>query len=297
MDREIFENDEMRKKFLEKIEEVVPSLRSAILQTDAFQVEDASVTSSLDVDECPHDDVIDDGGQKICCECGLVTDVISFDAEWRYYGANEMRGSKDPARCFNAKISPRGIDSAVGGLPISEAVKKRAEQKYKKIVGEKIVRGLGRKAIVAACVLFAFRELGDIRTSDEVRVLFSLGKKQMSMGLTKYFEKFKEDRTKHIKPEHLIDRIMMLTGVPRSHKPKIIGLLRNVEKGSRVINRSSPQSVASSIIYLYLCMNSELKDKLGMSKSKFAEKILLSDLTIGKISKEAASIVDYILKQ
>ena len=117
----------------------------------------------------------------------------------------------------------------------------------------------------------------------------------MSSGLRKYYEKFPEDRTKHIQPEDLIRRILVLTNIPLNNYRKIVHIAKYLENSSRLLNHSSPQSVASAIVYLYLCMNPELKESLSLSKTKFAELAKLSDITVTKLVKEASKIVGCVV--
>lgn len=238
--------------------------------------------------ECKHDNTIEEDGARICEDCGLQVEMVTYDAEWRYYG--DTKG-KDPSRCHKVKGNEKTIDKVVEKLHLPESIKIATEEKYRKVVGETTARGTGRKAIVAACLLHAYRDKDDIRTVDEIRNLFELSKKDISSGLTKYYEKFPEDRVKHIKPGHLIRHIMSLTGIHISHYRGILALTQYLDHTSSLLSRSGSQSTAAAIVYLYLCLNPEYKEELGLSKTGFAEKVKLSDITIIKLTKEALKII------
>jgi transcription initiation factor TFIIIB Brf1 subunit/transcription initiation factor TFIIB len=256
-------------------------------------------------DECSHSLCFDVDGINICRACGCEIEVLDFQPEWRYYGASDTRTSKDPSRCHRSKESTRGgidkvfQDAKLGHLP--QAIRKKTEQKYKKIVGGETVRGRGRMSIVAACLLNTFRDEGDIRTADEVGGLFTLTKQEMSTGLTRYHATFPESRTINIKPSDLIRRIMHLTKIDFTHYRNIFRIAKCLEKVDPVLNRSSPQSVASSIVYLYLCLPQEdneteeekksLRKTMGITKTKFARDVNLSDITITKLVKRAAEVI------
>lgn len=246
-------------------------------------------------DDCEHKTCFEAEGINICKDCGCEVELLDFQPEWRYYGASDTRSSGDPSRCHRSKESTRGgidrafQDSKLGHLPLS--IRKKTEQKYKKIVGNETVRGRGRKSIVAACLLYTFRDEGDVRTADEVRSMFGLTKQEMSSGLTRCHATFPEYRTSIVKPSDLIRRIMHLTKIDISHYRHIIRISKCLESVDATLNRSSPQSVASAVVYLYICLTPEIKEELGITKTKFARDVCLSDITISKLVKKAAEII------
>jgi len=246
-------------------------------------------------EECGHDLCFEADGITICKDCGCQIELLDFQPEWRFYGASDNRMSKDPSRCHRSKESTRGgIDKVFQDAKLSHlaaSIRKKTEQKYKAIVGEETVRGRGRKSIVAACLLYTFRDEGDVRTADEVRGLFSLTKQEMSSGLSKYHAVFPEYRTKNIKPSDLIRRIMHLTKIEISHYKNILRIAKCLESVDATLNRSSPQSVASAIVYLYVCLTPEIKEGMGFTKTKFARDVSLSDITISKLVRKAAEII------
>lgn len=246
-------------------------------------------------DVCDHADYMEEDGIRVCKLCGCEIEILDFEAEWRYYGPSDNRSVKDPSRCHRSKESNRGgldkvfQDVKLGNL--QQSIKKKVEQKYNKIVGTTTVRGKARRAIVAACLLFVYREQGDIRTSDQIRGSFELSKQEMSDGLTRYNRTFPEDRTNHVSVEDLLHKIMRMTGIDMRHYQIILRITRCLHNTDLTLKHSNPQSVASAIIYLYLCMKPEYKQSLGLNKSKFASKARLSDITISKLVKKAADVL------
>lgn len=246
--------------------------------------------------ECLHTDICDSDGVNICKLCGCEVDLLDFQPEWRYYGTADNRSVSDPSRCHKSKESTRGgiskvfQDAKLDSLPL--ILRKKAEIKYKQIVGEDTIRGKGRKAIVAACLLYTFYDENDFRTSDEVRNLFGLSKNEMSSGLTRYYQTFPTDRNRNIKPINMLKRTLKHAKMDISeHYKKVIRLARCLERVDPTINRSNPQSVAASIVYLYICLTPGLKEGLGITKTKFAKDVKLSDITITKLVKRAAEII------
>jgi len=248
--------------------------------------------------ECKHENKYeDDSGLFVCSDCKAEFDVMNFDQEWKYY--SDCGGSiKDPSRCHKMKPNGKSIEKVFQELQwdIPHAIVVHVEAKYNKIIGNETIRGKRRKAIIAACLLFAYREFAEHRTSDFVKNIFGLTKKEMSSGLTSYYNAFPEARTMTERPENLLKWILTLTGIDQSHYRKIVHICRFMENSSILLKRSSPQSVASAVVYFYLCLNPEYKEELGLTKNKFAEKVLLSDITVTKLVKEASDITKQIVK-
>lgn len=246
-------------------------------------------------EECTHSEFFEKEGLNICKFCGCEIGVLNFQPEWRWYGATDNRISKDPSRCHKSKENVRGgIDNVftkakLQNLP--QSTRKKTEQRYNQIVEGRTVRGNGRISIVAACLLYVFRESGDIRTADEVRNMFSLSKRDMSDGLSKYHTKFPKDRTQHITPSDLIKRLMQRSKIDFSHYKYILRMAKCLNNVDSVLNRSSPQAVAASIVYLYICLKPELKKDLSFTKSGFSHNAGLSDITITKNVKLTAKIL------
>jgi transcription initiation factor TFIIIB Brf1 subunit/transcription initiation factor TFIIB len=254
------------------------------------------IESTPKTDVCSHKVFFEEDGIRLCYDCGQQIQYLDFEAEWRFYGASDNRPSRDPSRCHRSKESTRGgIDKVFvdAKLDIPQAIKKKTECKYKRIVGNETVRGRGRRSIVAACLLYVYREEGDFRTADEVRKMFNhLSKQEMSDGLSRYHMTFPEDRTKHARPVDLVRRIMHLTSVDIRHYPTIVTIAKHLENADMTLNHSSPQSVASAVVYLYLCLRPDYKEKLGLTKTKFAQKVGLSEITISKLVKRAADVAN-----
>lgn len=246
-------------------------------------------------EDCTHEVCFDADGLNICKECGCEVESLDFQPEWRFYGSSDNRNAKDPSRCHSSAESNRGgIDDVFTAAKLNHlslAIRKKTEAKYRQIVGKETLRGKGRKSTVAACLLFTFRDEGDVRTSDDIRKLFELKKQEMSEGLTKYLAVFPNDRLQHIKPSDLIRRIMHQTKIDFRFYKYVLRMAKALEKVDYTLNHSSPQSVASAIVYLYLCLTPSVKENLGLTKTKFAREVGLSDITISKLVKKAAEII------
>lgn len=247
---------------------------------------------------CKHENVYEDAnGLHVCTDCHTELEILNFEPEWRYYGGSDNRSSRDPSRCSRGRPTSRSLVNLFQELKLNipNAIRVQVEMKYNTIVGKSTVRGKGRKAIIAACLFYTYQDFGEYRTSDYVRSLFRLKRKDMSGGLTKYYQVFPKARTKHTRPEDLLKWLLTLTGVSQEHYRNIVHISKYFKGTSRLLTRSSPQSVASAVIYFYLCLHPEYKVKLGLTKNAFAEKALLSDITVSKLVKEASAIAGCIV--
>jgi transcription initiation factor TFIIIB Brf1 subunit/transcription initiation factor TFIIB len=254
--------------------------------------------STKEKQKCNHENNYEgDNGLYICKDCNEEIEIFNFEPEWRYYQGSDNSSSKDPARCHRGRPTGKSLSKMFEELKIDilDAIKTQVESKYNKVVGTNTVRGKGRKSIVAACLFYTYRDFGEYRTSDYVRNLFKLTKKNMSDGLSDYYKCFPEARIEHTTPENLLRWIFTLTGLNKSHYRKVVQISRYLENSSRLLERSSPQSVASAIVYFYLCLFPQHKFELGLTKNKFAEKALLSDITVTKLVREAATISQCIV--
>lgn len=234
---------------------------------------------------CDHSEIIEDLGVRICTKCGKEQPILDYSQEWRCYGDLNNTG----VRCsYIGQKQLKSLDKLLDSLPaqIPESLRRKTEEKYNIVVGNRTMRGAARRSLVAACLLYAMRETGDIRTTDDIRLIFGLTKKSIFSGLTKYYEAFPKDRVKHITAFDILYRIMIQVGIPLEHYPKILQLMRFTYKCTTSMLHSSPQSISAAITFIYICMNPDLKETLGITKSKFAEKVSLSDITVTKLAKE-----------
>ena len=70
---------------------------------------------------------------------------------------------------------------------------------------------------------------------------------------------------------------------------EVMELCSNVENTSQKINRSRPKSVASGLIYYWICSKGD--ETSHISLGEFAGKVGLSDLTVSNIADEINCII------
>lgn len=239
-------------------------------------------------DLCEHKVVMDTGDFQVCTDCGDTKEVFSYDPEWRYYGAHDNKSSKDPSRCrYSSSTTSRNIKKALAIRKIPEAMVEATIKKYQTVVGSKTMRGEKRNGIIAICLWVSLRERGDCRTVTEVGSLFDLERKNLYKGLQTYSRAFPDDRTITVTPGDLLARTMKLADIRETHSAPLVELCRSLENRSQMLGRSNPQSVAAAIVWLYLCLHPQIKADHGITKSLYAKKVSLSEITISKLAKEA----------
>jgi transcription initiation factor TFIIIB Brf1 subunit/transcription initiation factor TFIIB len=237
---------------------------------------------------CEHKVVMDSGDFQVCTDCGDTKEVFSYDPEWRYYGVQDNRAAKDPSRCrYSSNTASRTIKKALEVRKISDAMVESTIKKYETVVGKKTMRGEKRNGIIAICLWVSLREIGDFRTVTEVGALFNLERKNLYKGLQTYSQAFPGDRTITVTPSDLLTRTIKLAEIQDSYKEELKKLCLQLENKSRMLGRSNPQSVAAAIVWLFLCLNPDVKAEHHLSKTLYAKRVSLSEITISKLAKES----------
>lgn len=242
-------------------------------------------------EQCIHTDVIEENGIKSCmlCGCEIVKD-ISYDKEWRYYGADDTKRTSDPNRCQARKSDDKNIYKDVENMGFSDKIVDIANQIYLNTTKDKIYRGKSRKAIVYACIFNAFKILGQPQSCEALINVFQLDRKVVLKGLKHVSlnaPKNSEIRTKYITAIEIIDEIMNKFNANSEQKKEVFSIYEQVKNRSVILNRSKPQSVASGIIYYYITTNSK-----DIDIKTFTKTVNLSELTVNKVSKEIEKILE-----
>lgn len=262
---------------------------------DLFDNACEDVSPSCDVstldDECTHDNIITDNGVKMCSDCGieLVRDII-FEKDWRYYGSADTKHSTDPTRCHARKEDDRIVYKDVLSFGFSNKIVSLANDIYTQVTNGKIYRGNSRKAIIFACIFHAYKISGQPQSCETLRNIFSLDRKVGLKGLklvNNHAPKDSKIRTTYITPLNLVEDIMNKFNATPAQKTEIVALYEKIKNKSSIINRSRPQSVGAGLIYYYHC-----KHNNNINIKDFIAKVGLSELTINKIAKEIAKILE-----
>ncbi len=240
---------------------------------------------------CFHENVISEKGVSVCVDCGEeIHNKISHDKEWRYYGQSDTKHVSDPNRVQLRKIEERSIFRDVENLGFSESIIAKANKIYSDVTQGKIFRGNSRKAIVFACVFHAYKMSGKPQSHDRLIQIFNLNRKTGLRGL-KYVNlnapKESKIRTTYITAKNLIDEIMEKFSATKDQTNEVMELYEKVKNKSSRLNRCRPSSLASSLVYYWICIKGK-----EITVKDFAKKVVLSELTINKIAKEISEVLE-----
>jgi len=237
---------------------------------------------------CNHENVVAEKGSFVCVDCGEeINSEISNKKDFRHYGETVKSFDTNEQ---NRKIEERTIFKDVENLGFSESIVSKANKIYSEVTGGKIFRGNSRKAIVFACIFHAYKISGKPQSHESLIQIFNLNRKTGLKGLKYvniYAPKESKIRTTYITPVNLIDEIMAKFSATKEQKEEVFLLYEKIKNTSSKLNRSRPQSVASGLVYYWIC----LKEK-DINIKEFAKKVSLSELTINKVSKEISEILN-----
>jgi len=251
-----------------------------------------SVVNSLSEEEssgssCFHDNVITEKGSTVCVDCG---EEVPCRQPQSKYTQNDSKHVSDPNRVQIRKNEERSIFKDVENLGFSENIIARANKIYAEVTKGKICRGNSRRAIIFACIFHAYKISGKPQTHDRLIKIFDLKRKTCLQGLkyvNLYAPKNSAIRTTYITPINLVDEIMDQFCATKEQKQEVIELYEQIRNKSSRLNRSRPGSVAAGIVYYWICLR-----KKDISLKEFTEKVTLSELTVNKIAKEIAEVLD-----
>ena len=138
-------------------------------------------------DDCKHLEKKNVAGQDVCIDCGLIFQTLCKDPEWRYYGIDDNRYSKNPSRChFNKQDNnDRSLLSDIASFDFPDNIKSQANEIYQyhlKQSNKKIYRNKSRKGLIFACVSLAYEIFGMPRNPDILYHTLNIKKKDASCG-------------------------------------------------------------------------------------------------------------------
>jgi len=147
-----------------------------------------------------------------------------------------------------------------------------------------ISRGNKRIGIMAACVYYACILRQVPRNKTEMRKIFGISKKHMSMGIKQYFslmeENYRPATLRISSPEDFIPRHCEKLELNQKYIDQAIQIANNIKKIG-FANDHTVSSIAAGSILLTI-----IENKLGINKKKLAKSFGISEVTISKIIKK-----------
>jgi hypothetical protein len=261
-----------------------------------FSIFDSMVTeynkdSSSDEEKtdqgCKHEDICLEGGLQICTKCGEIIDrPILHEKDWCFYAGNRR---SDPNRVHARKVEEKTISKDVVGMNFSDNIISMANDIYMEVTKGQIYRGGSRKAIIFACIFHAYKLSGNHQTPDNLITSFGLTRKAGLKGMKIVNVNLPKDSKIHqtkISPSHIICDIMSKFLSTTEQQDEVCKIYESIFNRSSKLNRARPQSVASAVIYYWICLNS-----VKITLAEFASITNLSELTIKKNKNEVERVI------
>ncbi len=185
------------------------------------------------------------------------------------------------SKCAEGKIMKCIEDDAkILYKNISDCKHENGKNKNKNI----IIRGINRKSLIAACILYACKRKDKTRSPKEIGELFALKNTEITKGC-KTFLKLAKNKQMDLKftftkPEHFITRFCDELKIKKEYAEQAIQISNNVQK-LHIASVHTPLSLATGSIYLMI-----IKNGFNIQKKTIAEKFNVSQVTISKAFKK-----------
>lgn len=239
---------------------------------------------------CSHLNTTNEKGIDVCMDCGEeIAKKIQNTKEWRYYGQSDSRHSSDPNRVQIRKSEERSIYKDVENMGFSDKIVNEANKIYYQVTQGQIFRGNSRKSIIFACIFHSFKLSGRPQSHEKLIHVFNLNRKTGLKGLKHvnlHAPKNSNIRTTYITPINLVEEIMDKFSATPEQKLEVTKLYHQIKNKSSRLNRSRPKSVASGLVYFWICSK-----KKEITLKQFTKKVSLSELTVNKIAKEISDVL------
>lgn len=247
-------------------------------------------SSNVDDIDCDHEQTVYANNNEVCVDCGYIisTDVSNnFSTKLR----NNTKSISETSRCQSGPSATKSIAKDLQNKNLPESIISIANKYYFQLIGDECKRGHKRRAIIGVCLAAAFAQEEEAKSFPEICKLTNARTKDLKEGLKMWNEKYPNTDVFYTSPSALVKSYAAKLGIDQSHVLKIQNMCEGIKNKSLTLENSKPQSVAASMIYVYLIMNPDVKNHLGITKPVFTSKVNLSENTIIKISKEIKKVM------
>lgn len=231
--------------------------------------------------ECIHQSTIMEKSTLICQDCGLEIEKDIFLDKNLY---PEIQNKQDISRCQIRKNENKNIYKDVEDMGFGERIVSIANETYLQVTDGNIFRGNSRKAIVFACIYYAYKAEDIHQDSDDLIKMFNIKRRVGIKGLKTVESKVPKDsliRQKQTTPTHLVTGILKKFNATQEQINEVVNLYEQIKDKSSIINRARPQSTSAGLVYYFI-----LKTNKNITLDYFISKVDLSKLTIKKIVQE-----------
>jgi transcription initiation factor TFIIIB Brf1 subunit/transcription initiation factor TFIIB len=198
---------------------------------------------------------------------GMANDTSLFSESWGY-GSRMVGKNCQKLAKINFHSSMNHRDRALfhaykefdeickGGLSLTDNVIHTAKIIYRKFNEEKLTRGSVRMGIKANCVLYACKENGVARSTDEIAVAFRIPVKDISRTTDIFRETTGMDIKESANPSDIISRIFPdVLCVPERQRMRTLMKLKTTCKALESMPEllgKTPKAIVSAILFIEL---------------------------------------------
>ncbi|XP_048581386.1 transcription initiation factor IIB-like [Nematostella vectensis] len=255
-------------------------------ETSRASLEDGGSSNAL----CNHDDLVTENGVTSCLECGeQMQRAIAHEREWRFYGHSDGKRSSNPSRVQIRRSEDRNIDKDVENMGFSGVIVAKANEIYTQVTKGQIFRGDQRRAVVFACIYYAYKMSGKCQTPKTLMETFGLSKKSCLKGLKIFSINVPKDYLLHGTSPTVVDHIrdvMDKFSASPAQKEEVVQLYYRSKNRSSKLNCARPQSFAAALTYYWIRLKG-----IYITLKNFSERAGPSELTVGRGAREVATVL------
>lgn len=223
--------------------------------------------------------------QSNCIICGEYVQEISNEISWK------------SNNCTFGNQSAKSIDHTkfLKNLGFNDTVIEGTIKKYSEIDN----RMKNEIPVIAACTFLSLIDIKMPKTIKEISEIFStpsekITRSKLQKSLKSVYEVFPEYTTKYITVVMMIKPLMQKLEIPEKYYPHIHAMAKFVQKnwsaceGSK---RSTPQNIASVVIFKYIFKSPTLKSKY--TQQQVIQKLKISKITCDNIIKILEKLIEF----
>lgn len=244
---------------------------------------------------CPHShvEIVDNISHCINCGLELNREEKYDDKEWKSSSDNRFKNTNTTRCQVRRNDNVKSIYKDIEYMGISKHIQDSANRIFRYIDDQKIFHGKKRKPVIFACIFYAYKYAGYPQSFEYLQEIFKLSRKDISRGMKLVGLNIKKygisnNSIEYITPIHLLPNILRKFGADKLHLNNVIQIYSSLSQKQKnhLLNKSRPQSVATSLFYYY-CSTSGKKITLADVSAKTG----LSSLTIQKLTLEIKSML------
>jgi transcription initiation factor TFIIIB Brf1 subunit/transcription initiation factor TFIIB len=241
---------------------------------------------------CRHINHTTKQGMKVCEDCGVEMQIYTLDPEW---------DNKSKTSSYNTNKRSDNIRNNVDKVlkecksNIPAYIKQDIQDRYKKIINNSSNRKSGSKALIAACFYNVYKDMDLAIPIEDIEKEFGIKRYALSKGIKEYIRVFKGTKLNSTKAYNFTDSVMIKIDMEKCHSDNIKKICLLLEDATENLIKSKSYSTACAFVYLYLCLNPSLKQKLNLNIKKYSDLVSLSEITLNTLIKDCIRMIIYIM--